>query len=116
MSLEQPAVPTLRSAAEVGAEQLPAVLGGFDLSDQDRFTDGFPHEVFARLRKEAPVLRHPPGRTRDGEDFWVLSRYDDVVEAAEHPSCPPRAAATARAAAPTSTTCPPAPTPARCST
>ncbi|MEU3512260.1 cytochrome P450 [Streptomyces longwoodensis] len=85
MSLEQPAVPTLRSAAEVGADQLPAVLGGFDLSDQDRFTDGFPHEVFARLRKEAPVLRHPPGRTRDGEDFWVLSRYDDVIEAAEHP-------------------------------
>jgi cytochrome P450 len=85
MSLEQPAVPTLRSVTEVSPSELPAVLDGFDLSDQDRFGDGFPHEVFARLRREAPVLLHPPGRTRDGENFWVLSRYADVVEAAAHP-------------------------------
>ncbi|ARP73393.1 cytochrome P450 [Streptomyces pluripotens] len=85
MSLEQPAVPKLRSASEAPQTELPAVLGGFDLSDQDRFGDGFPHEVFARLRREAPVLLHPPGRTRDGEDFWVLSRYADVVEAAASP-------------------------------
>ena len=85
MSLEQPAVPTLRSPTENSRSELPAVLRGFDLSDQDRFGDGFPHEVFARLRREAPILLHPPGRTRDGENFWVLSRYADVVEAATHP-------------------------------
>ncbi|MEU2624189.1 cytochrome P450 [Streptomyces sp. NPDC007157] len=85
MSLEQPALPLSRSATEVSADELPAVLGGFDLSDQDRFGAGFPHEVFARLRREAPILLHPPGRTRDGENFWVLSRYADVVEAAAHP-------------------------------
>ncbi|MEU9479445.1 cytochrome P450 [Streptomyces sp. NPDC048191] len=85
MSLEQPAIPLLRSSTEVRQSELPAVLDGFDLSDQDRFGDGFPHEVFARLRRDAPVLLHPPGRTRDGENFWVLSRYADVVEAAAHP-------------------------------
>ena len=25
-----------------------------DLTDLDRFTDGFPYDVFARLREEAP--------------------------------------------------------------
>lgn len=83
--MEQPAVPISRSAAEAFDGELPVVLGGFDLTDQDRFADGFPHGVFARLRQEAPILRHPPGRTRDGESFWVLSRYSDVVEAAANP-------------------------------
>jgi cytochrome P450 len=65
--------------------ELPAALAGFDLTDQGEFAKGFPHEVFARLRKEAPVLWHPPGRTEDGEGFWVLSRYADMKEAAEDP-------------------------------
>ncbi|WP_308119527.1 cytochrome P450 [Streptomyces sp. JJ38] len=64
---------------------LPTVLGGFDLTDQAEFAKGFPHEVFARLRAEAPVLWHPPGRTADGEGFWVLSGYADLKEAAEDP-------------------------------
>ncbi len=59
---------------------LPPALGGFDLTDLDRFADGFPHEVFARLRREAPMLRHPGGRTSEGEAFWVLSTYADVVK------------------------------------
>lgn len=64
---------------------LPEVLGGFDLTDQSRFA-GFPYELFARLRREAPVLLHPPGRTADGEDFWVLSRYEDIAAAAANPA------------------------------
>lgn len=67
-------------------QQLPPVLDGFDLSDQGRFTDGFPHHVFTRLRREAPVFFHPPGRTADGEGFWVLSRYDDIKAAAADPA------------------------------
>lgn len=62
-------------------EELPAALGGFDLTDLERFADGFPHEVFARLRREAPMLYHPGGRTAEGEGFWVLSSYADVVKA-----------------------------------
>lgn len=60
---------------------LPPALGGFDLTDLARFADGFPHEVFARLRREAPILYHPGGRTADGEGFWVLSTYADVTAA-----------------------------------
>lgn len=60
---------------------LPAALGGVDLTDLDRYAAGFPHEVFARLRREAPVLYHPPGHTKDGEGFWVLSSHEHVAAA-----------------------------------
>ncbi|KAA1419373.1 cytochrome P450 [Nocardioides humilatus] len=53
-----------------------------DLTDLDRFVDGFPYGVFARLRREAPVWWHPPTEhTPGGEGFWVVTRYDDVVVA-----------------------------------
>jgi len=35
-------------------------LTGVDLADLDLFAEGFPHEVFTALRREAPVSRHPP--------------------------------------------------------
>jgi cytochrome P450 len=58
-------------------------LDDVDLTDLDRFTDGFPHDVFTRLRREAPVWFHPPtAHTPDGEGFWVLSRHADIVGAA----------------------------------
>lgn len=63
-------------------QELPAVLGGFDLADQSRFAAGVPYELFARLRREAPVLFHPGGRTADGDGFWVLTRHADIVAAA----------------------------------
>jgi cytochrome P450 len=54
-----------------------------DLTDLDRFARGFPHEIFTRLRAEAPVWFHPPTRhTPGGEGFWVVSRYADVVAVA----------------------------------
>ncbi len=50
-----------------------------DLTDLDRFAHGFPHEVFTRLRREAPVWFHPPtAHTPGGEGFWVVSRYAEV--------------------------------------
>ncbi|MFE6037793.1 cytochrome P450 [Streptomyces sp. NPDC056452] len=61
--------------------ELPDVLGGFDLTDQSLYSAGVPYDVFARLRKEAPVLFHPPGTTADGEGFWVLTRHADIVAA-----------------------------------
>ncbi len=52
-----------------------------DLTDLDLFVAGFPHDVFAALRAEAPVFWHRPTRhTPDGTGFWVLSRYAHVVE------------------------------------
>lgn len=54
-----------------------------DLTDLNRFAHGFPHDVFDRLRSEHPVWWHPPtANTPDGEGFWVLSRYADIVAAA----------------------------------
>jgi len=71
------------SAATPG-DELPAVLDGFDLTDMAKFAAGFPHEVFAKLRRDAPVLWHPPGKTKDGEGFWVISRHADLIEAGEN--------------------------------
>ena len=62
---------------------MPPVLGDIDLTDLDRFVAGFPHEVFRRLRAEAPVWWHPPtAHTPGDEGFWVVSRHADVVAVA----------------------------------
>ncbi|WP_369635430.1 cytochrome P450 [Nocardia sp. JMUB6875] len=54
-----------------------------DLTDLDRFADGFPHADFDRLREREPVWWHPPtAHTPDGEGFWVVSRYADIVAVA----------------------------------
>ncbi|PQD99414.1 cytochrome P450 [Mycolicibacterium parafortuitum] len=54
-----------------------------DLTDLDRFTSGFPFEVFDVLRRDAPLWWHPPTEhTPGGEGFWVLSRHADIVAAA----------------------------------
>ena len=72
---------------ELPAAELPEVLDGFDLTDHARFADGVPYQVFARLRREAPLLYHPPGvNSADGEGFWVLSRYADIASAAADPA------------------------------
>ncbi|WP_018653749.1 cytochrome P450 [Actinomadura flavalba] len=71
------------------ASSWPAVLDGFDLTDHAAFArspDGIPYDVFARLRREAPVLWHPPGRTGDGEGFWVLTRHADIAAVARDPA------------------------------
>ena len=54
-----------------------------DLTDLDRFANGFPHDVFTMLRRERPVWFHPPtAHTPGGEGFWVLTRHADIVAAA----------------------------------
>ena len=58
-------------------------LDEIDLTELDRFANGFPHELFTTLRRDAPVWFHPPtARTPGGEGFWVLSRYVDIHTAA----------------------------------
>jgi len=54
-------------------------IDDIDLTDLDRFAQGFPHPTFSFLRREAPVWFHPPTpHTPGGEGFWVLSCYTDV--------------------------------------
>jgi hypothetical protein len=55
-----------------------------DLTDARIFGQGFPHDVFTTLRREAPVYWQAfppafPGQHDPG--FWVLSRYEDVQAA-----------------------------------
>ncbi|MFZ0680015.1 cytochrome P450, partial [Candidatus Binatus sp.] len=51
--------------------------GEINLLDPLIFEDKVPHEWFTWLRHKAPIFRHPePG----GPGFWVITRYDDVVE------------------------------------
>jgi cytochrome P450 len=50
-----------------------------DLSDDETFRGGFPHDRFRWLRRHDPVSWHPPTpRTPDGEGFWVVTRHADV--------------------------------------
>jgi cytochrome P450 len=52
-----------------------------DLSERALYRDGFPHAVFDRLRRDAPVFKHaatPGVMERIGEPFWVVSRFEDV--------------------------------------
>ncbi len=50
-----------------------------DLSDDETFRGGFPHERFRWLRDHDPVTWHEPtARTPDGEGFWVVTRHADV--------------------------------------
>jgi len=48
----------------------------FDLTDLDNFAHGFPHDLFAVHRREAPVYWHEPtAHTPDGEGFWSVATY-----------------------------------------
>jgi cytochrome P450 len=52
-----------------------------DLTDSALYEHGFPHEVFSRLRAEAPVYWQPfDGRVRESVEpgVWLLSKHADV--------------------------------------
>jgi cytochrome P450 len=61
-------------------------MDGVDLTDLDNFAAGFPHELFARHRAEAPVWWHEPTEhTPDGEGFWSVATYADVLHVLKEP-------------------------------
>ena len=64
-------------------------IDGLDLTDAELYRAGFPHEIFTRLRAEAPVWwqQAPPGFRDEGADdgFWVLTRHADVQAANRDP-------------------------------
>ena len=55
-------------------------LAGIDFTDLDNFANGFPHELFAVHRREAPVYWHEPTEhTPDGEGFWSVASYAETL-------------------------------------
>jgi cytochrome P450 len=52
------------------------------LLDHDLFADHEPWELFDLLLRDAPVYRH---REPDGDGFWVVTRYDDVLAVVRDP-------------------------------
>ncbi|MGH3722948.1 MAG: cytochrome P450 [Mycobacterium sp.] len=63
-----------------------AALDGIDLTDLDNFASGFPHELFARHRAEAPVYWHEPTEnTPDNEGFWSVATYAETFEVLRDP-------------------------------
>jgi cytochrome P450 len=57
-------------------------LASVDLTDVELFTDGPPHELFARMRSEAPVRWNP---TDNGPEFWSLTRAADIAAVSQDP-------------------------------
>jgi cytochrome P450 len=57
-----------------------------DLTDLDNFANGFPHGLFARHRREAPVWWHEPTvHTPDGEGFWSVATYAETLAVLRDP-------------------------------
>jgi len=58
----------------------------FDLTDLDNFANGFPHDLFVRHRREAPVYWHEPtAHTPDGEGFWSVATYAETLQVLKDP-------------------------------
>lgn len=53
-----------------------------DLNDLSHFVDGPPHELFARMRAEAPVRWNP---SANGVGFWSLTRSEDIIAVSRDP-------------------------------
>ncbi|OLP04401.1 cytochrome [Mycolicibacterium porcinum] len=51
-----------------------------DFTDLDNFASGFPHELFAAHRREAPVYWHSATEhTPDGEGFWSVATHAETL-------------------------------------
>jgi len=65
---------------------LASALRKIDFTDLDNFANGFPHELFAVHRREAPVYWHQPtDNTPDGEGFWSVATYAETLEVLKDP-------------------------------
>ncbi len=58
-------------------------LEDVNLYDLDRWEQGVPHDMFAVLRKEAPIYWQP--EPKGGRGFWAVTKYADVVHISKHP-------------------------------
>ena len=65
---------------------LAGALSQVDFTDLDNFANGFPHELFAVHRREAPVYWHgPTEHTPDGEGFWSVATYPETLAVLKDP-------------------------------
>ncbi len=65
---------------------LAGALPGIDFTDLDNFAHGFPHDLFAVHRREAPVYWHEPtDNTPDGEGFWSVATYAETLAVLKDP-------------------------------
>jgi cytochrome P450 len=65
---------------------LAGALSQVDFTDLDNFANGFPHEMFAVHRREAPVYWHrPTEQTPDGEGFWSIASYAETLAVLKDP-------------------------------
>ena len=63
-------------------------LAAVDFTDLDNFAAGFPHELFAMHRREAPVYWHEPTEhTPDAEGFWSVATYAECHAVLRDPAC-----------------------------
>src|SRR5689334_5164350 len=58
-------------------------LDTLDLSAPAMFVNGPPHELFARLRAEAPVHRNHSAHPKI-DDFWSITRATDIEMISKH--------------------------------
>ncbi len=58
-------------------------LSDVNLTDPDIFQRGVPHDMFALLRREAPVFWHAEA---SGPGFWAISKYADLKEISKNPT------------------------------
>jgi cytochrome P450 len=62
-------------------------MSGIDLTNLDNFAGGFPHELFTRHRREAPVWWHEPTEhTPDGEGFWSVATHAETLAVLRDPA------------------------------
>ncbi|MCV7220356.1 cytochrome P450 [Mycolicibacterium elephantis] len=61
-------------------------LARIDFTDLDNFANGFPHDLFAVHRREAPVYWHEPTEhTPDGEGFWSVATHAETLAVLRDP-------------------------------
>ncbi|OPX09236.1 cytochrome P450 [Mycobacterium sp. AT1] len=61
-------------------------LAAVDFTDLDNFAAGFPHELFAVHRRDAPVYWHEPTEhTPDGEGFWSVATHAESLAVLRDP-------------------------------
>jgi cholest-4-en-3-one 26-monooxygenase len=55
-------------------------LDDIDIASHDTYVNGVPHDLFVRLRHEAPVFRHRASEPEQPGFFWVVTRHPDVIK------------------------------------
>ncbi len=63
-------------ATPANAMTYPNLETDFRLWNPNSWTRGHPHDLYARMRNEAPVMWSQMRKGADG--FWSVSRYDDI--------------------------------------